>query len=92
MYVCVFVCATTCARVCVRMFACVYVYGCVIESLLLRRFIYHHISVDSLSDETLNRGPLALLLQRQFEFPFGIYIVQFPIFQFQLLCVPVLTP
>ena len=30
------------------------------------------ISADSLSDETLNRGPLALLLRRQYEFPFGI--------------------
>ena len=28
-------------------------------------------------DETLNRGPLALLLRRQFEFPSGINIVQF---------------
>ena len=33
------------------------------------------ISVDSPSDETLNRGPLALLLWRQYEFPFGIDIV-----------------
>ena len=31
----------------------------------------------SLSDETLNWGPLALLLQRQYEFSFGINIVQF---------------
>ena len=30
------------------------------------------ISADSPSDETLNRGPLALLLRRQYEFPFGI--------------------
>ena len=29
------------------------------------------------SDETLNRGPLALLLRRQYEFSFGINIVQF---------------
>ena len=29
------------------------------------------------SDETLNRGPLALLFRRQYEFPFGINIVQF---------------
>ena len=36
------------------------------------------ISGDSLSNETLNQSPLALLLQRQFEFPFGINIVQFP--------------
>ena len=41
------------------------------------------ISVDSPSDETLNQGPLALLLQRQYEFPFGINIVQFSIFNFQ---------
>ena len=33
------------------------------------------ISVDSPSEETLNRGPLALLLRRQHEFPFGINIV-----------------
>ena len=32
------------------------------------------------SDETLNQGPLALLLQ--YEFPFGINIVQFSIFTF----------
>ena len=38
------------------------------------------ISVDSPSDETLNRGPLALLLLQQYEFPFGINIVQFSIF------------
>ena len=38
------------------------------------------ISADSPSDETLNRGPLALLLRRQYEFPFGINIVQFSIF------------
>ena len=37
------------------------------------------ISVDSSSDETLNRGPMALLLRRQYEFPSGINIglVQF---------------
>ena len=35
------------------------------------------ISADSPSDETLNRGPLALLLRRQYEFPSGINIVQF---------------
>ena len=35
------------------------------------------ISADSPSDETLNRGPLALLLRQQYEFPFGINIVQF---------------
>ena len=38
------------------------------------------ISADSPSDETLNRGPLALLLRRQYEFPFDIDIVQFSIF------------
>ena len=41
------------------------------------------ISADIPSDETLNRGPLALLLRRQYEFPFGnfgINIVQFSIF------------
>ena len=38
------------------------------------------ISDDSPSDETLNRGPLALLLRRQYEFPFGINIVQFSFF------------
>ena len=38
------------------------------------------ISADSPSDETLNRGILALLLQRQYEFPFGINIVQFSFF------------
>ena len=37
------------------------------------------ISADSPLDETLNRGPLALLLRRQYEFPFGINIVQFSI-------------
>ena len=37
------------------------------------------------SDETLNRGPLALLLRRQYEIPFGINIglMQFSIFQFR---------
>ena len=38
------------------------------------------ISGDSLPDETLNRGPLALLLRRQYRFPSGINIVQFLIF------------
>ena len=37
------------------------------------------ISADS-PDNTLNRGTLALLLRRQYEFPFGIDIVQFSIF------------
>ena len=40
------------------------------------------ISADSPSDETLNRGPLALLLRRQYEFLFGINIVQFSFFFF----------
>ena len=40
------------------------------------------ISVDSPSDETLNRGPLTQHLRRQYEFPFGINIVQFSIFIF----------
>ena len=35
------------------------------------------IFADSPLGETLNRGPLALLLWRQYEFPFGINIVQF---------------
>ena len=35
------------------------------------------ISADSPLDETLNRGPLALLFRRQYEFPFWINIVQF---------------
>ena len=39
------------------------------------------ISVDSPSDETLNRGPLAP--RRQYEFPFGINTVQFSFFFFQ---------
>ena len=39
------------------------------------------ISADSPSDDTLNRGPLALLLRQQYEFPFGIDRVQFSIFQ-----------
>ena len=38
------------------------------------------ISADSPSDETLNRGPLVLLLRWQYEFPFGINIVQFSFF------------
>ena len=48
------------------------------------------ISADSPSDETLNQGSLALLLRRQYEFPFGINIVQFSIF-FNLLCLSVTT-
>ena len=35
------------------------------------------ISVNSPIDETLNRGPPALLLRRLYEFPFGIDKVQF---------------
>ena len=38
------------------------------------------ISVNSCSDETLNRGFLALLLRRQYEFPIWINIVQFSFF------------
>ena len=45
------------------------------------------ISADSPSDETLNRGPLALLLRRQYEFPFGINAVQFSIFNFTPYCI-----
>ena len=38
------------------------------------------VSADSPSDETLNRRPLELLLGRhEYEFPFGINIVQFSI-------------
>ena len=43
------------------------------------------ISVDSLSDDTLNWGPLALLLWRLYEFPFGIYVVNFHFFS--ILCI-----
>ena len=35
------------------------------------------ISADNPSDETLNQGPLALLLRQQYEFPYGINIVQY---------------
>ena len=45
------------------------------------------ISVDRPSDETLNRGPLALLFRRQYEFPFGINLVQFSIFQLSIYTV-----
>ena len=38
------------------------------------------ISADSLSDVTSNRGPLALLLRRQYEFPLRNY----QIFNFQV--------
>ena len=44
------------------------------------------ISADSPSDETLNRGPLALLLWQQYEFLFGINIVQFSIFKDMQTC------
>ena len=37
-----------------------------------------NISVDWLSDEALNRGPLVLLLRRQYEFLFVVNLVQFP--------------
>ena len=40
------------------------------------------ISADSPSDETINRGPLALLLRRKYEFSFGINIVRFSILFF----------
>ena len=51
-------------------------------------------SVDSPLDETLKRGPLGLLLRRQYEFTFGINIVQFSFScMLYLLCVIVyLTP
>ena len=39
------------------------------------------ISVDSPSDETLNQGPLTLLLRQQYEFLFGINILLFSIFK-----------
>ena len=45
------------------------------------------ISADSPSDETLNQGPLALILHRQYEFPFGINIVQISIFKFMFLLI-----
>ena len=45
------------------------------ESLGLEpRWVWPNVVVNS--DETLNRGSLALLLRRQYEFPFGINIVQ----------------
>ena len=44
------------------------------------------ISADSPSGETSNRGLLALLLRRQYEFPFGINIVQFSFFFLKALC------
>ena len=37
------------------------------------------ISVDSLSDETVNWGPLALLLRRQYESPLAIDKVQYSV-------------
>ena len=43
------------------------------------------ISADGHSDETLNRDPLVLLLWQQYEYPFGINIVQFSFF-FQMRC------
>ena len=43
------------------------------------------ISADSPLDETLNQGLLALLLQRQYQFDFGINIVQFSIFIFNYM-------
>ena len=44
------------------------------------------ISADIPLDETLSRGPMALLLRRQYEFPFGINIVQFSIFNACYVC------
>ena len=41
------------------------------------------ISGDNRSDETLKLMSLALLLRRKYEFPFGINLVQFSIFNFQ---------
>ena len=41
------------------------------------------ISVDSPLNDTLNRGPLVQLLRRQYEFPFGINIVQFSFLYFK---------
>ena len=38
------------------------------------------ISVDNASDETFNRGPLALLLRQKYEFLFGINLVHFIFF------------
>ena len=49
------------------------------------------ISANSPSDETLNRGPLGLLLWRQYEFPFGINVVQFSMFNFQIFFQPSLA-
>ena len=46
------------------------------------------IFVDSPSDETLNRGPLVPLLRRQYEFPYGINIVQFSILAIHNYVVP----
>ena len=43
---------------------------------------FFSMSADSPSDEILNRGHLALLLRRQYEFPLGINIVQFSMFIF----------
>ena len=43
------------------------------------------ISGDSPSNGTLNRGPLDLLLWRQYEFLLGINIMQFSIFQFSIM-------
>ena len=40
------------------------------------------ISVNSSLDETLKWDPLALLMRQQYEFPFGINVVQFSIFNF----------
>ena len=44
-------------------------------------YISMPISVDSPSDETLNRGTLALLLRRQYKFPFGISAIFFLLYR-----------
>ena len=44
------------------------------------------LSSDSPSDETLNLGPLELLLRRQYEFPFGINVVQLSFFFSSMKC------
>ena len=51
---------------------CTWMGDCISMSILL---------IDSPSNETLNRGPLALFLRRQYEFPFGINTMEFSIFQ-----------
>ena len=45
--------------------------------VLTRRGEHNSISIsfDSPLDETFNGGPLALLLRRQYEFPFGVIVL-----------------